>query len=78
LASPDNVTPYKSSSGLFENEDEHEHGDQAIRASSLIVLVVVLRRRFVHDRLTEDDDEHEYDQAIPGSPLIVVDVFTTG
>jgi hypothetical protein len=24
LASPDNVTPYKSSSGLFENEDEDE------------------------------------------------------
>jgi hypothetical protein len=28
LASPDNVTPYKSSSGLFENEDEDEHENE--------------------------------------------------
>jgi hypothetical protein len=31
----------------------------------LIVLVVVLRARFLHHQQTEDDDEHEHDQEVP-------------
>jgi hypothetical protein len=36
---------------------------------SLIVLVVVLRPRFLHRRQTEHDDDHEHDQEIPRLPL---------